>query len=361
MITFWIAAALLSAAIGALVLWRSARGAPAAHKPELQVYRRHLCELDELRAEGLLDDEGFRAARAEAARRLLKADATADVRPTREMDAPLARALVLGSCLAVAFVAAGLYLMVGSPGLPDEPFHARLIRWKASDPARLSAGEMAMWLKDEARRRPRDPQVLTWLAKAYLASGDPGEAMVALQRALALDPRQTEAWILLGDSRAALADGRVGPDAEAAYRAALSLDPNAQAALLDLAEGAYAAGRGQEAATYLTRLANTFPASDPRRAAVLSRVAAIASGQDREATTIASTPPDQQGRMIRGMVEGLAARLARTPDDPAGWARLVRAYRVLGDKPKLAAALTQARRQFRNRPAELAGIEAAAR
>ena len=34
------------------------------------------------------------------------------------------------------------------------------------------------------------------------------------------------------------------------------------------------------------------------------------------------------------MVDGLAARLQRQPDDPAGWARLICAYGVLGDKPR---------------------------
>ena len=34
--------------------------------------------------------------------------------------------------------------------------------------------------------------------------------------------------------------------------------------------------------------------------------------------------------MIEGMVEGLAARLAKEPGDSAGWQRLARAYDVLG-------------------------------
>ena len=63
---------------------------------------------------------------------------------------------------------------------------------------------------------------------------------------------------------------------------------------------------------------------------------------------------------IAAMVQGLAERLKTDPNDPAGWARLVRSYAVMRDTAKLNAALTDARRYFKDRPADLAGIEAAA-
>jgi cytochrome c-type biogenesis protein CcmH len=44
----------------------------------------------------------------------------------------------------------------------------------------------------------------------------------------------------------------------------------------------------------------------------------------------AEMAPDEQAEMIRGMVDGLAARLADQPDDLEGWRMLARSYRVLG-------------------------------
>ena len=41
-----------------------------------------------------------------------------------------------------------------------------------------------------------------------------------------------------------------------------------------------------------------------------------------------------RAQMIRGMVERLAARLQREPDDIEGWRRLARAYDVLGEPQK---------------------------
>ena len=63
--------------------------------------------------------------------------------------------------------------------------------------------------------------------------------------------------------------------------------------------------------------------------------------------------------MINGMVARLAAQLDAQPNDPAGWARLVRSYGVLGDKPDQDAALAKARTLFKDRPADLRTVEAA--
>ena len=52
------------------------------------------------------------------------------------------------------------------------------------------------------------------------------------------------------------------------------------------------------------------------------------------AAGIAALPPEQQKAAIRGMVDGLAARLAQNGHDPEGWLRLVRAYTVLGETDK---------------------------
>ncbi|MAO57208.1 MAG: hypothetical protein CMM61_16150, partial [Rhodospirillaceae bacterium] len=54
--------------------------------------------------------------------------------------------------------------------------------------------------------------------------------------------------------------------------------------------------------------------------------------------------PEDRAEMIRGMVQRLADRLAENPDDLAGWQRLERAYRVLGDTEKADEAAGQVKR-----------------
>jgi cytochrome c-type biogenesis protein CcmH len=52
------------------------------------------------------------------------------------------------------------------------------------------------------------------------------------------------------------------------------------------------------------------------------------SADDIEAA--AAMTPEDRSAMVESMVAGLAARLRDNPNDPAGWARLIRARKVLG-------------------------------
>ena len=65
--------------------------------------------------------------------------------------------------------------------------------------------------------------------------------------------------------------------------------------------------------------------------------------------------------VIRGMVEGLAARLAQNGQDVEGWLRLVRSYMVLQESDKARAALIDAKRSLAGDPNAIARIEALAR
>jgi cytochrome c-type biogenesis protein CcmH len=57
---------------------------------------------------------------------------------------------------------------------------------------------------------------------------------------------------------------------------------------------------------------------------------------------MASMTPEQRQQAIRGMVEGLAARLKENPSDRAGWLRLANAWKVLGENASAADAYAKA-------------------
>jgi cytochrome c-type biogenesis protein CcmH len=52
--------------------------------------------------------------------------------------------------------------------------------------------------------------------------------------------------------------------------------------------------------------------------------------------------PEQRQQAIRGMVEGLAAKMKDTPQDRAGWLRLANAWKVLGENANAADAYAHA-------------------
>ena len=70
----------------------------------------------------------------------------------------------------------------------------------------------------------------------------------------------------------------------------------------------------------------------------------------------ASVPDGDQGAMIRGMVEGLAARLKENAADLEGWLKLIRSYAVLKETAKALEAITSAQAQFASQPDALSKI-----
>jgi cytochrome c-type biogenesis protein CcmH len=357
-ILFWPVAASLAAICVVLVIWfaaRAAKAAPlAAEDPARAVYRRQLGDLDELVDRGLLAEDERSAARAEAARRLLAHETTSPEQAG-------ARWWPFAAAGAAAFGALVLYLVVGSPGTPDQPYRARLRQWSSTPPQSLPAGEFAAVVRDAfGRKPPSDPRLWGVLAQAEVAAGDPMSALQHLKRALALSPNDPGLNVELGLVLTKAAGDKPSPEGEAAFRKALEIDPKNQSALYYLGGARAAAGDRSGAAELWRRLAAELPDKDERKAALLAAVDRMEKGTPPPVADN-SVDASGQGEMIRGMVAKQKATLDANPNDPAGWARLVRSYHVLGDKAAEAAALAKARALFKDRPGDLAPIEAAAK
>jgi cytochrome c-type biogenesis protein CcmH len=251
-------------------------------------------------------------------------------------------------------LAAGAYVLVGSPGSPDQPYARRLNGWLSADPASLAPGELAARLKYVTSRKPNDAKAWFFLGFSYGLAGDPSDAALAYDKSLALDDRQAAAWSGLGESLADLNEGQVGPDARKAFERALALDPASVPArvylgLADIQSGDKSAGLARWRATVAS-----LPETDPRRAELERKIAEV-SGARAPAEASAS----QAAPMVRAMVERQAQALKTNPDDVDGWVRLVRSYAVLHDAKAEADALARARVIFKDRPADLARIERA--
>jgi cytochrome c-type biogenesis protein CcmH len=81
------------------------------------------------------------------------------------------------------------------------------------------------------------------------------------------------------------------------------------------------------------------------------KLARLDAGLKQVAAALAPPANDeaaQQDRMIRGMVERLAARLQQDGSDVDGWLRLLRSYMVLGEADKARAAAAEARNALKD-------------
>ena len=338
MLLFWILAGLISSGTALLILSRAARAgrgdAPA--DPTLEVYRRQLAELDDLAGRGLLGEEERKGARAEAGRRLLvEAEHVGERGPG--LSPRVTRGLVLAAAVAAPIAALVAYLMTGAPGLPDMPYKTRLKGWETvsrADPSRLSLPQMAAVLASDAKSKPNDPQPLYYLGVVERAEGDLPSAIRHLEKSVDLDPRNAKVWATLGTALVEQGQGQVGDAAADAFRRSLQLDPTAMQPRYFLARADMAAGRLDVGLAAWRELLASLPAQDPRRAQLQAEIDQVARTGKLEAvqTTSDQAAPGQSGQeaaFIRSMVDRLAARLKAQPDDPEGWARLIRAYGVL--------------------------------
>jgi cytochrome c-type biogenesis protein CcmH len=356
MIAFWVVAGVLASAAAGLVLTRAARAArEVAVDSTAEVYRRQLAEIDDLAARGLIGEAERKSAYAEAGRRLLGA---ADAPQAAWQAGVQGRGLVLATLGLASAGTLAAYVMVGHPGMADEPFARRLAAWQGADPSSLDPPQLAAVLSALTRRRPNDAEAYHYLAIAQGAAENPAEAVRAMRHAVRLAPQRADLWELLGQALVAQAGGEVTPQAQSAFRAALQRDPTSVAARFHLARAQIDAGdRAGGIAAWRALLAE-LPADDPRRQPLTQAIAeAKAEGQPAGKPAL----PQAQLAMIQGMVQGLAQRLSVHPDDPQGWVRLVRAYAVLGETGKRDEALRQARTRYAGNPETLAQLAAAAR
>jgi len=359
MIAFWIATALLASAAAALMLHTAARAGVLARAgdPAVEIYRRALAEIDDLSERDLLPANELRGARAEVARRLL---AAAD-RPQAPVEVGGRGVVQVVAVAAVAVASLAIYLVIGSPGLADQPFASRLAAWRAH-PENASPAALAAALGDIANKRPRDLEPLRKLAAFDLALGDGDGAAHALRRALVIAPGNADLSAMLGEVLVLKAQGAIGADARAMFQAALNADPSQPAARYYLARARIADGDMARGLAEWRTLLLTLPQADTRRATLTAEIAGVErSGQLAPASQPVAPPSGDTSRAIQGMVDGLAARLRSSPNDPAGWVRLVRAYAVLGETARRDQSLGQARARFADRPDVLAALADAGR
>lgn len=272
MMIFWLVAGMTATLAALGVLWR-ARAAVGAFALAAEPDARQLDELDALRDRGLMDEDAWRVARAEAGRRLLAMSA-----PTspRAVDAAHGKWVLLGLAV-TALAALGAYGITGSPGTPDQPRAARVEQWAGSLQT-LDAPRLAAVAEAVARDRPGDREAQVFLGRARFEAGDPIGAATAFRRALTQNPADPASWGRLGEALTAAQQGVVGADAEAAFREALRRDPNAQAARYFLGRAAAARGEAEAARALWGPLLTELPPGDPRRDQVQGDLAALEGG-----------------------------------------------------------------------------------
>lgn len=252
--------------------------ATASDAKSLGVYRDQLKEIDNDAERGLISAAEADAARIEIKRRILALPAETPapiVAPSRR------NAVVLAALItAVAFA---LYLPHGKPSLPDKPYDAAAEQTAETTEVLAEVEAMVAKLAARLKTQPDDAKGWRMLGWSYVQLGRLTDGIEALGRAIALDPNNAALRSQYGEALVQAADGKVTPDAKAAFAEALKRD-----------------------------------AKDPR-ARFYNGLALVQEGKDREAfdlwvTIIKDGPADAQWMPgLRAQATELAARLKLPP------------------------------------------------
>lgn len=397
---FWIVSGLLTLVVAALLLMamlRSRAQHEAAPEYDVRVYRDQLAEVDRDLARGTLSEAEAQRVRTEVSRRLLEADRAARAAGPATIRAPRTLSLAgAGLTLALLGGAFAVYLQIGAPGYPDLPLAARIAAAEAArkdrpvqadaeaaaaasrpEPPQPDARflDLMEQLRAALAENPADIQGLQLLARNEARLGDFAAAQSAQTRLIEARGAEASAddYANLADLMIQAAGGYVSPEAEAALSAALTRDPAHGPARYYYGLAQAQTGRPDLAFRIWRALLADSPADAPWRPVLERELPGLAdaagirwsppappgpSAEDMAAA--ADMAPEERDAMIRGMVEGLAARLASEGGPPEDWARLIAALGVLGDKSEASAIWTEAQTVFAANPDALDTIRAAA-
>src|SRR5690349_1416421 len=355
---FWTVAALMTAAVTALVmapLMRSKdrRQAPAAERAsyDLEVYRDQLAELDRDFARGVIERRQADAARAEIGRRMLTLADAPKAAPVAAGTGRGSRWVALALCVLIPLGTLAVYLRIGQPNLPAQPFASRQTNpgnsQVASSPqvppeVMQAIAKLQQHLKDE----PGDLQGWLLMGQTYTRMARFDDAVEAYAQAVGIS-QGTNPVILssFAEAQIAAAQGMVGEEAQRIFEGVLQKDPQDARARYYLALARAQSGDFRGALDRWVELAAQSPADAPWMPTVQQRIADMAGRLGVEVSSVMPQPqapsqpqapgpsreqmadaanmaPEQRNQMIRGMVDNLAVKLRDNPGDADGWMRL---------------------------------------
>ena len=353
-----------------LLLWIIGRGRPhlASGEQTAALYRkidllqaeRQRCDQDQ--ANGSINADEYASECRDIDRRLLALSIEMD-RLAQARTSILTPRTVFISLLVPA-LSLLIYLGIGNPQRPDQPFakrSAEIAAAKAGVNENQNAAAMA--LREATIATEKTPQnVEAWLVLAQAAANvnDSETEIRALRTAIDITKGDIAITSMLAEALSRAADGQVTIPARALIKTVLETDPAEPRALFlaglaAFQDGDYAIAIGQ----WQSLLAVSNPDApwvplvreNMQRAAEAGNIAlapdqapaAPRQGPDAEDLANAANMTEaERNDMIASMVKRLEDRLADAPDDTDGWVRLARAYDVLGQSDAAREALANA-------------------
>jgi cytochrome c-type biogenesis protein CcmH len=252
-VLFWLLALMLCAVAIAAVVWpllkRTRRRNVVRKEVNVQVLRDQLVELDSDLQAGTLSQTQYDEAKLDVSKRLLE-DLTADPIAAAPVGNPAQlagnRRLAVVLALAIPVLVVVGYFQFGTPSTllgDDVPAAAPGATAGAESSAEAQAAAakrsitpekiqaMIDGLKKKVENNPNDAQGAAMLARAYNFMGKFPEAVAAYKKAVPLNPNDSELLADYADALAMTQNRTLGPEPMALVQQALKIDPQNMKAL----------------------------------------------------------------------------------------------------------------------------------
>lgn len=355
---FWIAAAFITFLVTAGVLYPLTRG-DATLSPESdydrEIYKARMEEIDNDLSIDRISSEEADAAKAEEGRRLIASSQSDSISKATKTTSSNKLA-VIGSIAFLPLFTIAIYLMSGTPDLPDQTLEARL----SADPERQSITNLLERAEVQLVKNPNDGNGWAVVAPVYLRLGRIDDAINAYRNTLRLLGESPARLSSLGEVLVISSQGVVTDEALGLFQRAANSSPEDVKSHFFLALALGQNGEPVKAVSaWKNLLANATDQAPwvPVAKANLEAQQGLLGIKPTPPSTTTELPGPSQGdiqaagqmdaaertSMIEGMVANLAAKLDEDPTNEAGWRRLIRSYGVLGKPEKARQAIAKAR------------------
>ena len=365
---FWIFVSVFAIVVALVALWSVSRtiSGEKVRTPvdsvssDIEIYKNQLGEIDADLKRGLIDEESAQEARLELSRNILAAEKEVSKSTFVGNRSFAMRVIISLGILFVPIVTIGVYALTGNPGVESHPFSELM----DANPATLSPSETLVRTEALFARNPENGKLADELSSAYLVAGRFQDAVNTYVEALRLNGDSAPRLVGYGMALAGYNGGTINDDALKSFEKAAKLAPDDFYPRLFIAEASRQAGKPKEAADGLQEFLDRSPKNSPWRPRVEELIGQLreqaatpqqlpsSGAKDGDVAKNTNAGKDGNGgqdgsaamegvspEMIGQMVNGLAERLQKQPDDLDGWKMLVHSWLVLKDKEKARAAL----------------------
>ncbi len=299
---------------------RSARaagkGAERAHvMSHVTVYREQLAELERELVQGSLDQQGFDLSQQELTQRLME-DAPAAAAATEEPATARTKLLISLLSLSIPVLAFVIYFFVGTPVALDPALLAQANGEEQITPQKLET--MAEQLSQRLEKEPKNAEAWVMLGRIQRALARYEQADAALQKALALE-RNDDVLIERAEVLAQKNNGSFKGEPWAIINSVLKSDPQNGNALLLAGSAAFSEARFKEALVYWEKVRGLLPATSPDGPALAEAIdkARERLGLPPLAPATAGNAPASAGAMPKPQSDGterLSGRVVLSPE-----------------------------------------------